>query len=208
MIKYLTILSILLICTCYLTQGAPTKKDPCSGRGFLYSDNSLCECNQCFYGRNCTEYDEDCTLVLRGGDPTLLQQYWSRNIPGTTIEIAADYRTAYPRFPLWTPEQELTVFEQKVSDSIRNLHKTVGNVADVDDYTIVLGSGGTNLVTASIYAMSRLMAEETGLERPSLFVQPPHWYRYKQIANLPFQFIQWNTSTEQDPSQVLEVLRP
>ena len=52
-----------------------------------------CECYQCYSGDRCETKNEDCVVVIHGGDPLIFEDYWVAQ-PQVTVSMDAAYRLA------------------------------------------------------------------------------------------------------------------
>lgn len=100
-------------------------------------------------------------IDLGFGNPSFLSEYWrGLDLP----DIAAYYPDPY------MSEKQNPFLEQE----IRNIHKAVGNVLNVDDYSIVIGNGASQLLSAILY------------ETPDVFVTAPipYFLRFPVLAQI------------------------
>lgn len=120
-----------------------------------------CECYQCYSGDRCETKNEDCVVVIHGGDPLIFEDYWVAQ-PQVTVSMDAAYRLAAEGSASggeclmrsnnnaascgMLPELEAT---------IRKLHRTVGNANVDDDRYIVLSLGSTQLINAATFALTQ-----------------------------------------------------
>ena len=139
-----------------------------------------CECYQCYSGDRCETKNEDCVVVIHGGDPLIFEDYWVSQ-PQVTVSMDAAYRMAADGAASgedclarsgnnaascgMLPELEAT---------IRKLHRTVGNANVDDDKHIVLGLGSTQLIKAATFALS-----EDGAESVIVAGEVPWYGDYK-----------------------------
>ncbi|TXG56241.1 hypothetical protein EZV62_017554 [Acer yangbiense] len=89
------------------------------------------------------------TINLDQGDPTLFEPYWRKMGDKCTMVISASDSMSY-----FSDAGNLCWFlEPKLSDSIKNLHREIGN-AKSNSRHIVVGTGSTQLYQAALYALS------------------------------------------------------
>ncbi|XP_047320737.1 L-tryptophan--pyruvate aminotransferase 1-like [Impatiens glandulifera] len=90
----------------------------------------------------------DKVINLDQGDPTVYEEYWQRMGDKCTVVISGSQSLSY-----FAKSKSICWFlESALEDSIRQLHRTVGN-ASADDHYIVVGTGSTQLIMASLYAL-------------------------------------------------------
>lgn len=72
------------------------------------------------------------------------------------------------------PKTNLCWFmETKLEEEIKTLHNLVGN-ANVDDHFIIVGNGSSQLIQASIFALSSAAAADSG-EPVSVVCEAPYY---------------------------------
>ena len=111
------------------------------------------------------------TLDMGIGDPLFMHEYWKlieklyeKQTGKTTINITDGMTYDYNQ--TWEP----------LKNEIRKLHKLIGN-AETDGYEIVLGHGISQLISASVYALTKQGAM-------NLYVDPPYWPRFEFLGKL------------------------
>lgn len=91
-------------------------------------------------------------LIFHGfnsGDPMIFETYWRNMGDKCTVMIPG-----YQSLSYFADTENLCWFlEPKLEESIKNLHKVVGN-AVVDDHYIVVGTGSSQLIQAALYALA------------------------------------------------------
>lgn len=98
-------------------------------------------------------------IDLTFGNPSFLNEYWkSQDLPDGDI---------YAPWPYMNLKQN-----PHLEATIRRIHKAIGNVANVDDYKIVIGNGASQLLSAILY------------ETPDIKVtaQAPYFLRFPVLA--------------------------
>lgn len=91
----------------------------------------------------------DSVINLDHGDPTMFEPYW-RNLGDTcTVTISGSDLMSY----FSDPGNICWFLEPGLADSIRNVHRLVGNAA-VDGRHILVGTGSTQLFQAALFALS------------------------------------------------------
>lgn len=188
----------------------------CSGNGKIYPDHpNKCDCFNCFQGDYCEKEIPDCEIYDIGGNPELHQQYWEKHetiIQSSTVYLQPDYRTGYEHFShliyenddenVYHNVNEIRVlgstFTPALNKVIRSLHRQVGN-AQVDGYTIVLGTGGAGLISAAIWALTEIHKQKTNRNNDVMrvFARTPFFGAYRNWANMYPSTTQWNASYEQ-----------
>ncbi|XP_024960896.1 L-tryptophan--pyruvate aminotransferase 1 [Cynara cardunculus var. scolymus] len=91
----------------------------------------------------------DGLINLDHGDPTMYEAFWRKMGDKCTVVIKGYEHLSYfstNKNPCW-------FLEPKLEDSIRSLHGAVGN-AETDGYTIVVGTGSSQLLQAVLYALA------------------------------------------------------
>uniref|UniRef100_M1CU85 Alliin lyase n=1 Tax=Solanum tuberosum TaxID=4113 RepID=M1CU85_SOLTU len=93
--------------------------------------------------------DSFTTINLDHGDPTMYESYWRKIGNKCDITFNSDDSLSY-----FANGKSLCWFlESKLEEQIKRLHKVVGN-AIVDDHYIVVGTGSSQLMQATLYALS------------------------------------------------------
>lgn len=83
------------------------------------------------------------------GDPRMYESFWRKLGDECTFVIKGYESLSYfsnPKNPCW-------FLEPKLEDSIKSLHEAVGN-AVTDGYSIVVGTGSSQLAQAVLYAVT------------------------------------------------------
>jgi hypothetical protein len=197
----------------------PSNGIVCSGNGKIYGDNPKnCDCFDGYTGNYCQIENDEVLVNDIGGNPELHQQYWERHTPEvlqSTLTVPGDYRMGYEHFShLVYEDDKLDIDYLKglgkletlttptitphLNKVIRQLHKQHGN-AETDGYTIVLGTGGTALISAAEWALSTIY--RTKENKPNdlvrVFARSPFFGAYRNWANMYPMSTQWNASLEQ-----------
>lgn len=88
-------------------------------------------------------------IFFYSGDPTMYEPFW-RSIGDKCTVVFKGYESlsyfSNPKNPCW-------FLEPKLEESIKSLHGAVGN-AVTDGYSIVVGTGSSQLLQAVLYAVT------------------------------------------------------
>ncbi|KAH6826864.1 Pyridoxal phosphate transferases superfamily protein [Perilla frutescens var. hirtella] len=169
----------------------------CSGHGRAYLDGLIvdgkpvCECNTCYGGSDCSNFQHDCSADANSGDPTFLEPFWMEHAGRSAVVVSGWHRMSYS-FP------DQSYISQQLENHIRTLHSIAKNAITEGKY-IVYGTGSTQLLTAAVFALS--------INRSSpapVVAKPPYYpvYRsqtdYFETARFRFDntFLVTNTSDE------------
>ncbi|KAJ9176348.1 hypothetical protein P3X46_011669 [Hevea brasiliensis] len=110
-------------------------------------------------------------INLDQGDPTIFESYWRKMGDKCTTEISGTDCMSY-----FSDAGNLCWFlEPQLSDTIKRLHRTVGNAVTEDRYVLV-GTGSTQLFQAALYALS----SPSGNESISVVCAAPYYSSYKE----------------------------
>ncbi|KAF5735331.1 putative Alliin lyase precursor [Tripterygium wilfordii] len=127
----------------------------CSGHGRAYLDGlvldgnlPVCECNSCYGGSDCSQFNLTCIADANGGDPYFLEPFWMQKAASSAVVVAGWHRMGYSYHDKSTISAEL-------ERHIRKLHALVGN-AVTDGRHILFGAGSTQVLMAAVYALSPL----------------------------------------------------
>ncbi|CAA7045199.1 unnamed protein product [Microthlaspi erraticum] len=148
----------------------------CSGHGRAYVDGigvldgnkPPCECNSCYTGKDCSILVKDCPVDASAGDPLFLEPFWMRQAEKSAVLVSGWHRMSY----LF---QDGSYVSAELERIIRKLHKVVGN-AVTDDRFIIFGTGATQLIAASVHALSQINSSSSPLKGDPLFLEP-FWMR-------------------------------
>ncbi|KAK9050922.1 hypothetical protein SSX86_027547 [Deinandra increscens subsp. villosa] len=91
----------------------------------------------------------EAVINLDQGDPTMYEAFWRKLEYECTFVIKGYESLSYfsnPKNPCW-------FLEPKLEESIKSLHGAVGN-AETDGYSIVVGTGSSQLLQAVLYAVT------------------------------------------------------
>lgn len=87
--------------------------------------------------------------LMYSGDPTMYESYWKKLDNKYNFTMPLHQSLSY-----FANKNSMCWFlEPELEESIKMLHKTVGNAA-VDDHHIVVGTGSSQLILAALYALS------------------------------------------------------
>ncbi|XP_043719975.1 tryptophan aminotransferase-related protein 4-like [Telopea speciosissima] len=153
----------------------------CSGHGKAYLDGGLvsqggkhvCECSLCYGGPDCSEILPSCPANADGGDPLYLEPYWMQHEASSAVTISGWHRMSYS-FP------ESAFLSAELTKQILKLHTSVGN-AITEGKFIVFGVGSTQLLHASLYALS----DDDRLLKPvNVVARAPYYPMYQAHASM------------------------
>ncbi|XP_010478823.1 PREDICTED: tryptophan aminotransferase-related protein 3-like [Camelina sativa] len=154
----------------------------CSGHGRAYVDGlgvldghkPPCECNNCYTGKDCSFFVPDCPVDADSGNPLFLEPFWMRNAEGSAVVESGWHRMSYHY-------SEVGSFvSAELEKIIRELHNVVGN-AVTDNRFIIFGTGATQLIAASVHALSQ--TNSSSLSPSRLVTSVPYYNMYKQQAD-------------------------
>ncbi|CAN8290075.1 unnamed protein product [Cochlearia groenlandica] len=153
----------------------------CSGHGRAYVDGHgvldgnnkpPCECNNCYTGKDCSLLVQDCDVDANSGDPLFLEPFWMRNAERSAVVESGWHRMSYKYY------KDGSFLSEELETVIKKLHKLVGN-AVTDERYIIFGTGSTQLLAASVHALSSL----TNTSSPSrVMTSVPFYSLYKEQA--------------------------
>ncbi|CAA0265247.1 unnamed protein product [Arabidopsis thaliana] len=183
----------------------------CSGHGRSYVDglgvldgHKPCECHDCYTGKDCSVLLKDCPVDANSGDPLFLEPFWIRKAEESAVVESGWHRMSY------TFNGYGLFVSAELEKIIRKLHNVVGN-AVTDNRFIIFGAGATQLLAASVHALS----QTNSLSPSRLVTSVPYYNLYKQQAdffnstNLKFEgdASAWKRSERNDDiTQVIEIV--
>ncbi|XP_028798211.1 tryptophan aminotransferase-related protein 4-like [Neltuma alba] len=153
----------------------------CSGHGRAYLDGlvlkghhlPVCDCNPCYYGPSCSQFQSNCSANAGSGDPYFLEPFWMRQAKESAILVSGWHRMGYTY-------SDGSYISEVLVKYIQKLHKTVGN-AKTDGRFIIFGAGSTQLLNAAVYAFS----PNSSLHSPAKVVATaPYYPVYRQQTEL------------------------
>ncbi|KAM3379533.1 L-tryptophan-pyruvate aminotransferase 1 [Capsicum galapagoense] len=116
----------------------------------------------------------DTIINLDHGDPIMYESYWRKM--GNKCDITL---SGYQSLSYFANVKNLCWFlEPKLEEEIKRLHNLVGN-AIVDDHFIVVGTGSSQLIQASLYALS----PPNEPEPISVVSAAPFYSAYAEVVN-------------------------
>ncbi|CAN0928334.1 Tryptophan aminotransferase-related protein 4 [Linum grandiflorum] len=128
----------------------------CSGHGRAYLDGEIsggdggllpgCECNTCYGGNDCSQFDPSCSADADGGNPLFLEPFWIQRAAASAVVIAGHHRMGYTY-------GDSSFTSSELERHIRQLHSIVGN-AITENKSIIFGAGSTQLLNAAVHALS------------------------------------------------------
>jgi len=192
------IIFLVILVTC---ANCLRENNECSGNGRTYADSpGHCECYACYSGLDCAQLANPCMVPAMVGDPALFEHFWEKTSGlNFTASIPPNYRMGYSADGVFPPgKTTLSGLGQALNSAIRTLHMVIGN-AETDGYTIVIGSGCTQLLNAASYALT-----VTSSIKVSAFAKIPYFYHYRQWAEFGVGGLSWNDSLVQNPNNVIE----
>eukprot|EP01089_Gocevia_fonbrunei_P016293 TRINITY_DN4993_c0_g1_i2.p1 TRINITY_DN4993_c0_g1~~TRINITY_DN4993_c0_g1_i2.p1 ORF type:complete len:518 (-),score=76.50 TRINITY_DN4993_c0_g1_i2:28-1581(-) len=182
----------------------PSYNDPCNGHGMLYPESDdICECWDCYAGKNCESFVYDCVIDVSGGSSSLglLEEYWITQhdrIP--VVASAVDYRVSQQKdFSKLNPLSRSNSLSRTLAQLIISVHTKYGNVLNPERKQIIQGSGQT-LFLASMYAYSQLQA--ANYDSVTLFARAPYYRGGAIICGMLKGYCTWNVSASLDPSSM------
>ncbi|GJT46192.1 L-tryptophan--pyruvate aminotransferase 1-like protein [Tanacetum coccineum] len=113
--------------------------------------------------------------ILDNGDPTMYEPFW-RSIGDKCTLVFKGYESlsyfSNPKNPCW-------FLEPKLEESIKSLHGVVGN-AVTDGYSIVVGTGSSQLLQAVLYAVT----SHDQANPINVVAAAPYYSSYPEIMDL------------------------
>ena len=179
--------------------------DLCNNNGFYYDDIDACYCFTCFIGDNCQTFQDNCTILDTNGNPKLFEYYW-RNEGGNLLsQEMFYYRSPYQLGNVYinnvTDHNNGELLPYLV-DKIKLIHNIFGNIYNVDSKNVVIGNGGTQLISAVEYACKQLYGPNKDMH---VFARVPYYMGYSVgYVNMGVQGISMSNETDLDPSTVIE----
>ncbi|KAI3810427.1 hypothetical protein L1987_20039 [Smallanthus sonchifolius] len=146
----------------------------CSGHGRAYVDGlvfdgqPVCECYDCYGGRDCSELSPGCAADAESGDPVFLEPFWMQHAADSAVVISGWHRMSY-RYP------DYTTMSEELENYIRKLHSLVGNAITEGRY-LVFGIGSSQLLNAAVYALS----SENSSSPSNVLASIPFYPMYKE----------------------------
>ncbi|KAL5173309.1 Tryptophan aminotransferase-related protein 4 [Glycine soja] len=170
---------------------------PCSGHGRAYLDGlilkdmnkSLCECNSCYAGSDCSQFLSDCPANADGGDPYFMEPFW------IAILVSGWHRMGYSY-------SDGSYISQLLVEYIKKLDAIVGNAISEGKY-IVFGSGSTLfsmllfmpcLPTLQCFQQNSIETKLTQIFNSRDFSYEGDTSLWKNNTNSSFRFIEFVTS--------------
>ncbi|KAG2304375.1 hypothetical protein Bca4012_063372 [Brassica carinata] len=184
----------------------------CSGHGRAYVDGlgiidgnkPPFECNNCYTGKDCSFLLSDYPADANSGDPLFLEPFWMQNAEGSAVVESGWHRMSY------FYHKDGQYISAELERIIRKLHNVVGN-AVTDNRLVIFGTGSTQLIAASVHALS-----QTNSSSPSRLVSSvPYYYMNKELtevfnyAHIKFEgdASAWKKSEHNDNmTQVIEIV--
>jgi aspartate/methionine/tyrosine aminotransferase len=125
-----------------------------------------CECEPGFTGVECEREDFDHPVQATIGNPLLFQNYWWDNQAAFT-ETTAAYRLGYEasNAPI-SGRIDFGGQMEVLEKAIRQTHRLVGNVRDVDSYHLIISPGSGDIIPAIMYALSNGSNIEVTAQQP------------------------------------------
>ncbi|KAF5725657.1 hypothetical protein HS088_TW23G00384 [Tripterygium wilfordii] len=152
----------------------------CSGHGRAYMDGlvldgnlPVCECNSCYGGPDCSQFNPTCIADADGGDPYFLEPFWMQNAASSALVVAGWHRMGYTY-------HDKSFISAELERHIRKLHAIVGN-AVTDGRRILFGAGSSQLLIAAVYALSPVNSSSPAAR---VVVSTPYYQLYKMQAEV------------------------
>ncbi|KAI3795958.1 hypothetical protein L1987_38619 [Smallanthus sonchifolius] len=119
--------------------------------------------------------DRNAVINLDHGDPTMYESFW-RNLGDECTFVIKGYESlsyfSNPKNPCW-------FLEPSLEESIKSLHGAVGN-AVTDGYSIVVGTGSSQLFQAVLYALT----SHDQRNQINVVSAAPYYSSYAEITDL------------------------
>ncbi|ESQ33397.1 hypothetical protein EUTSA_v10007588mg [Eutrema salsugineum] len=155
----------------------------CSGHGRAYVDGlgaldgnkPPCECNNCYTGTDCSILVADCLVDANSGDPLFLEPFWMQKSEGSAVVESGWHMMSYSYYAYGS------FVSQELEKVIRKLHNVVGN-AVTDNRFVIFGNGATQLIAASVHALSRTNSSSSS-SPARLLASVPFYNMYKNQAD-------------------------
>ncbi|KAI4352766.1 hypothetical protein L6164_006987 [Bauhinia variegata] len=151
----------------------------CSGHGRAYLDGlvlhghqPVCECNPCYGGSDCSEFQSDCVANAGSGDPLFLEPFWMKHAASSAVLVSGWHRMSYIY-------SDGSYISELLVDHIKKLHDIVGN-AKADGKYIIFGAGSTQLLNAAVYALS----PNSSSEPAKVVATSPYYSVYRTATEL------------------------
>jgi L-tryptophan--pyruvate aminotransferase len=131
-----------------------------------------CKCHQCYEGPTCSQLVKNCAVDSRVAELTLTKQWFDENmgdisIPNALLQRHMSYLgnsrlffSQHYKNNANGSEPSRSRISEHLNSTIRLLHRTVGNVKNEQNYNLVIGSGGVQMINAAMFAMSKKIERE------------------------------------------------
>eukprot|EP00257_Ricinus_communis_P019085 XP_015577968.2 tryptophan aminotransferase-related protein 4 isoform X2 [Ricinus communis] len=184
----------------------------CSGHGRVFLDSMIvdgkkepvCECNSCYGGPYCSQFDPSCPANADSGDPLFLEPFWMQNAAGSAVVVAGWHRMSYVY-----SDQSLISLE--LERHIRKLHATVGNAVTEGKY-IIFGAGSTQLLHAAVNSLSPDNSSSPARVVASIPFYPVYKQQTDLFHSLNFRFqgdtSLWRNNTDTNAEMIEFVTSP
>ena len=132
-----------------------------------------CKCHQCYAGPTCYQLLKNCAVNSRVAELTLTKQWFDKNlgdisIPNALLQRHMSYLgnsrlffSQHYKNNANGREPSRSRISDHLNSTIRLLHRAVGNVRNEQNYHLVIGSGGVQLINAAMFAMSKKLERES-----------------------------------------------
>ncbi|KAJ9458240.1 Tryptophan aminotransferase-related protein 3 [Diplonema papillatum] len=181
----------------------PAAADACSGAGYYYSDVSACMCFSCFSGERCEVLEQGCSVTDSSGNPVMFEEYWRNSTAAMTTPIF--YRSPY-QFgnslgvnPVTQPGTLLPALNRTIFE----LHDRVNNIAGLSQKKLVIGSGGTELISASVWACKQRFGAGRTMY---LYAPAPYYQGYLSTEKLGIAGVVFTTNETLPAQDVIEMI--
>lgn len=126
-----------------------------------------CKCHQCYEGPTCSRLLKNCAVDSRVAELTLTKQWFDEHLGDITIPNALLQRhmsylgnsrlffSQHYKNKANRSEPSRSKISEHLNSTIRLLHRAVGNVRNEQNYHLVIGSGGVQMINAAMFAMSK-----------------------------------------------------
>ena len=186
-----------------------------------------CRCFQCYEGDSCEKLVENCAVDTRVAELTLSRPWWSsreslnrpvssaminRNMAylgNSRLFLSASAKSASKEKGLVEPPR--SPVSKHLNSAIRALHTSAGNVKDVEEYNLVVGAGGVQMLNAAMYAMNKKIERETLARNESynfksrFTAQAPHYSHFKIFADSRGE-MSWDAEAKVSTEHLVEII--
>ena len=196
---------VLLLATIWAVHAA--LPPPLCVNGLVYEDRDECECFTCWSGPACSIELSECLLSCETNEGYVQTDYWTQDALGDPhTDISSSYRTDYMDPQVWhpgNPDPPPGVFGA-IRKQILRVHEMVGNVKDIESYSMVVAHGATQMINGAIDALS----QNQGL-RLNVIAPVPYYYLIPgvtRVAKGAAGFLAADEALSLPPQSLVEVI--